>query len=308
MKIIQTFWSSACMDRMNVGYNGGWLERKYNYMSWCLSCLLLKSLYSRVELITDEEGKRILIDRLHLPYSHVRVELNDLNRYNANLWWAAKFYSYSIQKEPFIHVDGDFFLYKRPDQEIENAQLMVAGKINFHKPAFDRFLDYMQALQPGGDTNGRQDAGEDGLARGYNPGIFGGNHTSLISGFAKESLLLYDRNLDFINRKIDRITAHHPTMSSNKGEHPFNSVNTIIESYFLHSFVKNHGIEVTRAFSDPVYSENTPFLGIGARIKYSQPLHNKRNLAVCRQLEYRLRKSYPDHYYIILSAIKECMV
>ena len=35
-------------------------------MSWALSCLSLREHYDEVALYTDSEGKRILIDELHL--------------------------------------------------------------------------------------------------------------------------------------------------------------------------------------------------------------------------------------------------
>jgi len=295
MKIVQTFWSRPIVDRMSTSYNGGWLEKKYNYMSLSLSCLLLKRLYGQVELVTDDEGKHILIDVLRLPYSTIKVELNKLSGYNNNLTCAAKFYTYSIQKEPFIHVDGDFFLYEKPDRGIERYPCVVANEIDFYPPAFDRFLDYMESLQMAAEE----------VARGYNPGFFGGNAPTYIAGFAKGCLDLFDKNLDFINKNIDFATGD--SVVAQEGVHPFAYVNMIIESYFFHSFAKGHGIKVGRAFEhqDAGSSGNGAMLGIGPRVKYRQPMYDKRRPSVCLQLEYQLRKRYPEQYHTILSAIKE---
>ncbi len=80
-------------------------------MSWTLSCLNLRKFYENVELVTDEVGYRYLIEKLKLPYSSVRVELDCINTYPSSLWAIGKLYTYGIQNEPFIHVDGDVYIW-----------------------------------------------------------------------------------------------------------------------------------------------------------------------------------------------------
>ncbi len=85
MKIIQSYWSLPSESRdkdVNGRSNGGFLDARFNYMSWALSCLCLKRFYKDVELVTDEKGKKMLIDTLKLPYTKVTVCLDDLNHYN----------------------------------------------------------------------------------------------------------------------------------------------------------------------------------------------------------------------------------
>ena len=63
MRIVQTFWTAG-QDPLKHAF--GWLHPEYNLMSWALSCLSLREHYDEVALYTDSEGKRILIDELHL--------------------------------------------------------------------------------------------------------------------------------------------------------------------------------------------------------------------------------------------------
>lgn len=123
MKIIQTFWTGHSKIGDNpFDLKAGWLSCEYHWMSWALSCLQLKKFYSNIELITDSIGKKILIDTFNLPYSSVSTALeNSLDKYPAELWSLAKIFSYSIQKEQFIHVDGDVFLWQSLDDKFENA-------------------------------------------------------------------------------------------------------------------------------------------------------------------------------------------
>ena len=63
MRIVQTFWSGG---KNPLEHSFGWLYLEYNLISWALNCLSLREHYDEVALYTDSEGKRILIDKLHL--------------------------------------------------------------------------------------------------------------------------------------------------------------------------------------------------------------------------------------------------
>ena len=100
MKIIQTYWSQPTRKRILPGETngrplGGWPNEKYHAISWALSCLQLTAFYDKVELYTDKEGERWLIDQCGLPYDEVRVELNCLDNFNHLLWAVPKIYTYS---------------------------------------------------------------------------------------------------------------------------------------------------------------------------------------------------------------------
>jgi hypothetical protein len=123
-KIVQTLWTKPVFeDNSNIHqrFHGGWLNKKYNFMAWTLSCLQSKKFYENVELVTDARGKLLLIDNLELPYTNVRVELDCLNNYPNILWTLPKIYTYSIQDEPFIHIDGDVFIWEKFHEKIESA-------------------------------------------------------------------------------------------------------------------------------------------------------------------------------------------
>ena len=116
MKIVQSFWSKPHSDALiNVWESrshGGWLDDKYHYMSWALSSYQLRKYYDEVELVTDAAGKELLIDILNLPYTNVVVKLDEINDYDRDLWALGKVYTYSLQQSPFLHVDGDIFIWK----------------------------------------------------------------------------------------------------------------------------------------------------------------------------------------------------
>ena len=94
MKIVQSFWTKPFLSggkgMAGTRLNGGWPEKKFNYFSWALSCLQLRKYYDNVQLVTDDLGKELLIEKMQLPYSSVTTDLNQLDKYNANLWALGK--------------------------------------------------------------------------------------------------------------------------------------------------------------------------------------------------------------------------
>ena len=51
----------------------------------------------------------MLVDRLKLPYKEVHVVYDDL-AVLPHHWAIAKIKTYTLQEEPFIHVDGDIYI------------------------------------------------------------------------------------------------------------------------------------------------------------------------------------------------------
>lgn len=94
-------------------------------MSWALSCLQLKQFYDEIELITDSEGADLLINKLHLPYTSYLTTLDKLNDENPAIWTLGKIAAYEMQQEPFIHVDGDIYIWKPFPKRIENAGIVA---------------------------------------------------------------------------------------------------------------------------------------------------------------------------------------
>lgn len=121
MKVIQSFWSQNQTDIHSCCF--GWMAPQYNWLSWILSANQLARYYE-VELYTDQKGYAMLIEQLQLPYAKVHVVLDELNQYHKDLWAIPKIKAYRMQQGPFLHVDGDVFIW-----EPFPATLMQAGLI-----------------------------------------------------------------------------------------------------------------------------------------------------------------------------------
>lgn len=199
MKIVQSFWSAGKNCR-----NGcfGWQSPAFHYLGWILSCNQLRKYYDDVTLITDESGYDILINQLRLPYTDIIVCLDELNNYNPNLWALAKIKAYSLMKEPFIHVDGDVFVWDKIDSCVNGHDLIVQNietTSDYYRDMWKNILpaiDYM----PNAMTKYEHGIGN----KAYNMGIFGGNDIDFIHEYCSESFHFVNNNIGKVNY-IDNI-------------------------------------------------------------------------------------------------------
>lgn len=161
-------------------------------MSWALSCLCLRKYYDEVALYADEQGKHLLIDLLHLPYTEVNV-VYDETLCLPQHWSYAKVKTYSLQTKPFLHIDGDIFLFKPIPEEVINAPLIAQSKeigTEYYRQMMDRILQESALTLPEYLEDGLKEAS----IASYNMGVFGGNDMEFIHAYCEEALAICDTN------------------------------------------------------------------------------------------------------------------
>ncbi len=292
MKIIHSFWSKPSTEprvrKFEDRQMGGWLDKRYYYMSWVLSCLQFKKYYQHVELVTDSNGKQLLKDYLELPYDDVKVDLDSYNNFHPDLWAISKLHAYTIQTEPFLHVDSDVFIWDRL-REVENKPLIAQNEdIGFEfyykvwKEIQKHFLyipEYMNS-----DYNSKLQINS------CNAGIFGGTDVAFIKEFACEAL-------EFLNKNISNYSGVN-----------LGSTVLIYEQYLFSSLARSKKKEVSYLFDQmsSSYLEVSTFSTVPSKRKYVHLVGSaKRNKIACENLEYRLRFEYPDYYYYVLELLEK---
>lgn len=293
MKIVQSLWSKpgqvANVRRTSDANRCGWLGKKYNYLSWALSCLQFKRYYDEVELITDKAGYDLLIHKLELPYTSTRVVLDDLNHYHPDLWAIGKIYAYSIQEKPFIHADGDVYVWQKFDDDLEHAALLCQNKEegymynNMYSRVFllvAQYFEYFpEALNKSIDKHG--------AIRAINAGIIGGHNIKFFKEYCKKAFEFVDKNLDNL-QKI-----------------PISSFNTVFEQ-FLFRALSEEAREAIHYFygnGEPMYVPE--YAGIPSRVKYLHICgHQKKRRYAADYLEYLVQTHYPDYYFKIINLLR----
>ncbi len=304
MKIVQSYWSSPSplfesSNRPEGGTNfisplwglggcGGWLSAEYHWLSWALSVLQLRQFYDEVELVTDAAGKAILIDTLKLPYTSVQVVFDEaLAAYPHDLWALAKIYAYSIQDKPFLHIDGDVYIWKRFEPQIEDAPL-VAQNFEVDFPFYREPLRSMQEAFNNVPTCMLEELNQEKSIFSSNTGVIGGHLIEIFQEYKHLAFGVIDDNVN----NLHLVEVKH--------------FNICFEQFLYHCLAKSKGISLSYVIDnqgqfDPSYPNFADFHKVPYQTWYVHCMAEyKRQEVVVQHLAKRLRQDYPNHYYHIL--------
>lgn len=289
MKIVHTFWIDEGKDPLKDSF--GWCRAPYHLMSWALSCLQLHQFYEDLELITDKKGKELLIDQLNLPYKKVKVELDDAGFVQIpDLWVMKKIYSYTLHEEPFLHVDGDVFVYAPFPKELLSSQL-IAQNIEQDFDYYKELVGLVADTFPFVPRPITEQINKGKEIQASNAGIFGGkNHA-----FFKDYFKVVEQ---FVAANQDKIKSLSPSQLVN--------FNAVVEQYIFHCLSTDQGIEVNYLLDtvyDPSFFESfANFHHLPHNISFLHALGDyKKNGWVCDQLAYRLRLDYPEYFARVMN-------
>lgn len=285
MRIIQSAW--ACNKPSLLTTSLGWLSPEYNLMSWALSCLQLKKYYPELVLYCDNVSAKMLVDTLKLPYSDVVCNLDSLNIYHPQLWALPKISAYSQQEKPFLHVDGDVFIWK----EFENS-LLKGGLIAQNMEAATDYYEKIMISLESALNYFPEEICEERKSRkqilAYNAGIFGGRDISFFKEYTEKAF-------DFVGKNILNLSKINVS-----------NFNIFFEQYLFYCLIKKYNKEVKVLLPDTIGDNQYRGFGDFGKVPYEKHyLHllgsYKRNEFVCKQMADRLRQDYPEYYYRIIA-------
>lgn len=287
LSIIQTLnFDPGTLDPIHSSVR--FLSPEFHWMSWALSFLQLQKLYGEVILYTNKYGKEILIDRLGLPYSEVHVIFDEIH-IPKGFDVLPKVYTYNMQEKPFLHFDGDVFMWEKLPEKLLEQPLIVQNvekADQFYRSIYNILEERKIWLH---DTILEELSSEE-LLRVYNLGIVGGNDITFFQYFTKESLEMINKNQKNLSALADGY------LNLIYEQHLFYCLSKKLKQTvgcYLNKEIENLDFSHFANFSEVPYSNNFVHL-VG-------PF--KRDEETCLQLARRLRNDYPEYFYKI---IKEC--
>jgi len=199
LKAVYSFWT----PNNRQSYTG------YNKIidlvaSTALSLECSKKIFSSVELVTNNWGKSIFIDKYKLPFDSVNTDLENI-KVEPHFWAYAKIYAYSIQKEPFCHIDNDVFIWdKSLIDKVKNKEIFFQSKEPFNEIHgwYEPLLECYK-----GAPNIESYFASSPVDFGWNCGIVGANNLDLIQDWihASESFILDKENIEYVKKNKDLI-------------------------------------------------------------------------------------------------------
>lgn len=285
MKIVQSFWTKPMFDSAKPSsnkLNGGWPHRKFNYFSWMLSCLQLKEHYDNIELVTDSIGKKILIDKLKLPYTSVVLDLDRYNETNTDLWALGKIHAYRIQTDHFLHVDNDVYISQSFDS-IAIAPIVAQNRELNTDSYTNTFLFIIKncVYIPSYIKNYEHARYIPGAALG----VVGGTDIAFFQEYVAEVEVFLRRNAKFINSSLSQI--------------PATIFNVFFEQVIFHLLAAAKKKQVTYLF--PEMENTTASMAYPHQAEKNNGfVHSyagfKERRIVYSLIEKRLSMLYPDYY------------
>ncbi len=284
-KIIQTFWSGNQSADTYLFNTGGWLSAEYHWMSWALSCLQIRQFYPTLELVTDAVGETFFKNTLALPYTNIVPALDILNHYDKRLWALAKIYSYSLQEEPFIHIDSDVFIWRKFDNNFEQAEL-IAQNLEISFPFYQAPLRAIQQFFNDVPFCMVTELEKEINIYSCNMGVIGGKNLAIFQEFKELAFSCIDVN----EINFPKVEMKH--------------LNICFEQFLFYALSKSKGIGIKYLIEkefDPTYPNYADFHEIPHQTWYIHAMAEyKQKPEVCHHLARRLRKDFPDYYYRII--------
>lgn len=289
MRAVWSFWTKPFHARRHFL----WPRPEHYFHSWVLSTQTAKKHFAKTALFTDDEGARLLIDRVGLEFDEVSTGLNALSEHDAKFWALGKVWTYGAQTEPFVHLDSDVFLWKPLPESLLSAPLLAQCP--------DYFVSGASYYRPEELEDSLSRSGQIWLPaewvwyrstisnqRGESCGIFGGNRVDFIRHYADQSTKLVGHSDN--SRGWSMI---------NKTTEP----NILFEQYLLSACILYHqqhsdspyrDIEIKYLFDsfDEAFDDDR-----AQEAGYTHLIASaKRDPHIARRLEQRIKRDYPDYY------------
>jgi len=288
MRAVWSFWSKP----HRAGRCQAWPSEFHHALAWSLSVQEASRHYSDTWLYTDDDGARLLVDDLRLPFAQIRTDLNALAEFDPGWWTLGKIYTSRLQTEPFMHVDADVFLWlplperlERADVFAQNPEPFTPGASYYAPERIERALASVKGWLPDEWTWYRS---SHRMLRGECCGVFGGNRLDFIHHVANLAF-------EIIQRRANRAAL---AALGDKVQ-----LMLLLEQFLPAACVEYHRVRLNSPFSGVTIAYlfdsgmNLFHPEHAARAGYTHLLSGtKRNPAVAKLLEERLRRDDPAQF------------
>ena len=121
MRAVWSFWH----EPFAAHREGAWGTVTNHLLAWALSVRTARRHYPDTVLVTDDAGAELLVDGLGLDFGEVSLSLDGLRGCDPSWWSMGKLVAVAEQREPFVHLDADVFLWKPLPAELAAAPVFT---------------------------------------------------------------------------------------------------------------------------------------------------------------------------------------
>lgn len=284
MRIVQTFWAAEG-ELLTNSY--GWINPQYHLMSWALSCLSLREHYNEVVLYTDSKGYEVFIEQLKLPYTDVIIQYDNLHCPKPH-WAYPKVLTYSLQKTPFIHVDGDVYLPNKLSDKVEAGEV-IAQNLEIGSSYYKNMMNHILRRGLSLPDYLKQELLKESITS-YNAGVLGGNDLEFIKEYCQTAFHIIESN------RLNEMNSPHIDINNN----------ILFEQILFYALSNRYNKSVTTVLDHSVRDNGYTSSEFCNFYRYNdiKLIHilggHKKNQRSCELLSKTLLNKYPDYYKRII--------
>lgn len=219
--------------------------------------------------------------------------LDDLQKYPKELWALAKVKTYSLQNEPFIHIDSDAFIWSEFGERFQQSDLVAQNfekGTDYYNNKFSEVKKYLKYIPDHFDFDINDKA-----VCSCNAGVIGGTDFNFFKKYAAYIFDFADGN------DLNGIPAHVLT-----------NFNILFEQVFFYELSQKEGKQITCLFDKTIddcgykYDEIADFTTVPYVNTYLHLIGpNKRNERACDLMSRLLLKEHPECFFKIISLFQE---
>ena len=276
MKAVFSFWSKPYNRSLHKSC-AGFPSEHYFKTAFELAILTAREHFDVIELVTDTEGGELLIDKLGLEFDCVDYALEAIMDMPSNLWCFGKLKAYSVQAEPFVHLDFDLFLLKPLPDWFYTADIVTQSREPFRLPHYGQY--YMSNIEVIGFTHVNMPAEWAAfggipliLQWAHNTGLVGGQNWQALAAYGEMAMKICRDNLAIIQ--------------ANCSEFQQSEMNVVYEQATLSRYALYHKLEIQTLLKLDTYDDDEiNSVGLVHLIAST-----KGNVATCEKMEITLQK------------------
>lgn len=267
MKVVYSYWDTG----KGLQNPGNWFNSRLMLSSMIVSVLNSHKHYGRVEMVTDSASK-LWIEKLGLPFECIKTDLDELDKYDKNSWALGKIKAYSIQKEPFMHVDLDVILFEAFSDKLVNNELYVQNFEPFSIDTYSKtYMPYIELLA----KNGKDlPIGFHDTKHALNLGIYGCNNLEFNKLFCDSVFTFIDNNEEYFKACV-----------------PLDKLCVIWEQFFCAVIADKMQLSIGTVI-DPAYI-------LATESGYTHLLIDKYNENVANNFNEYVKTTYPEYHKAI---------
>lgn len=138
MKALYTFWSKPLKENVCRCKS----EKNFVLM-FIYSMLWSAKWFQKVEMNTDDYGYNIF---KYFESNNIKIKntLNNFDNLDSYLFWAyPKLYSLTLQDEPFVHIDGDIFIFRKLKNELFEGDFGFQNReTTYYERTYNRLINF----------------------------------------------------------------------------------------------------------------------------------------------------------------------